>query len=473
MDRDCFTDNSRLKLREQRGLGESNVATGRASAFVKKELVLKPSTTDGLAAEDHKPRGIQPVDFARRSRIGPSLYGVTHALKSIFSNSTSVYFTSGANAEDLGAWFDKRVRDIVGPVAFITADYANFDGTSFLSVGQKAAAGVAILAGIPSGTLHYDYHNRRATVAEFGMRAKYSGANVVLRQVDPTVTSGHDYTTGGNTSVNALVHKLTQRTVYADERWRRTDGVYEPPSDWVQHDDVGSRLRDPAVKEAHAFALLSGKVETATAQRWADAERRVSNIPQDDCPAGAAVMGDDGLVVLPADDARGYLTAFEETSRNFGFIPEARVADGDYDAEFCSSLPWPSADGTVFGPKIGRVISRTGFKRLGDRGAWMGQVRGDALGLAATCNHVPILRAWVAKVLALTSSRKIFNPNDKHKVRAARPHGFTEEAWAFATDRYGLDRGVLEELERQIAGVVAFPVVLTHPAWDVIVRRDS
>jgi hypothetical protein len=100
-------------------------------------------------------------------------------------------------------------------------------------------------------------------------------------------------------------------------------------------------------------------------------------------------------------------------------------------------------------------------------------MRGDVTGLASSCHHVPILRVWVATILRLTPTPRKPVAADEHKVRAARPHGFVEEAWDFASRRYGLSRRTLEDLEAQMSRIEQLPVVLRHPAWRVIVERDA
>lgn len=160
--------------------------------------------------------------------------------------------------------------------------------------------------------------------------------------------------------------------------------------------------------------------------------------------------------------------------RTYGFDYDITVSSPPH-AEFCSMLWWPSRDGTVPGPKPGRVAAKTFWcKKPLRRNKAMRWLRGVALGLRRSSSHVPVLRALVERTLQLTSEvRATVNYEYvEHRFRAARFHEATDETFDFACERYECTRQDLMAMEAQVMEAEHLPFLLHGHLWDVFVERD-
>lgn len=151
-----------------------------------------------------------------------------------------------------------------------------------------------------------------------------------------------------------------------------------------------------------------------------------------------AMVGGDDLVLCvdgPVD-----LTGVWEGLRRAGLKPKPMFRDRLCDLTFYSRLFWPTKDGHVLGPKIGRVLAKQGF-RVNDLppalyDAWR---RGVLLGLEKDVNFIPILRELVHGCLLLVGEGRVLpDRDDKHRPHATDFHEATEETLSFAFERYGM-----------------------------------
>jgi hypothetical protein len=86
-----------------------------------------------------------------------------------------------------------------------------------------------------------------------------------------------------------------------------------------------------------------------------------------------------------------------------GFIAKLKRCGCINDLVFLNNRFYPMDDGSVWlGPKIGRILARSGTAIDIQRLPYV-YLRGNALGLAATVQHVPILREFVQHTVLLTS----------------------------------------------------------------------
>jgi len=182
-----------------------------------------------------------------------------------------------------------------------------------------------------------------------------------------------------------------------------------------------------------------------------------------DAVRAAVVSGDDAMILT--NNVNTVLDRYREG----GFVPV--LAD---DTDFCSQLFWPTQDGTVLGPKIGRLLAKTFVstkpfthtKQL----EWL---RGNALGLRHSCSFVPILRVLIPRLLELTGKGKVWREDGyKYKVRANLRHVACNSTWDFFTNRYGIGEAEVLDMESEIA-CMQLGDVLSHPALVLIVDRDN
>jgi len=142
-----------------------------------------------------------------------------------------------------------------------------------------------------------------------------------------------------------------------------------------------------------------------------------------------------------------------------------------YQIDFLSALAYPSADGVVMGPKIGRLLARLGTASTpqSDYAEYMYSV---AHGLFNLTHHVPILRTLIWKMMSLgTENDKI--EFEHFKMNATAAHGIHSDVYGFVCDRYNVSLSTIDEIEAEITGVWVFPHVWEHPAIIDMIKTDG
>ncbi len=152
------------------------------------------------------------------------------------------------------------------------------------------------------------------------------------------------------------------------------------------------------------------------------------------------VMGDDNLM----RHTGGEVNFFDDLLQ-LGFVTESKYRDSYSEVEFCSSIPVPSLQGTVFVPKPGKLISKFGYFVQPPK------VDSDQL-LYGVCCGLEFLRfiPWYSSLLdGALSSIKIKNVceskcYDKFVGNTEHKYKFEKVDWCEMTDytlmmRYGFD----------------------------------
>jgi hypothetical protein len=222
------------------------------------------------------------------------------------------------------------------------------------------------------------------------------------------------------------------------------------------------------------FRRASGDAQTSVGNTEENAEVTVFSCKTDERPmtigedTAAAVSGDD-LSMLT--DVEPDIKDFCRRSALLGFPVEATISQNLWDFEFCSKLMYPSADGFIPAPKLGRMITKFGWK--------IEKPFEDLRSVASVCLddmwHVPFAREFlqtILRVLPVTKRRKVI-PEDDYKMHVARRHETSPDVWPFLENRYGLTRADHLQFCELLTQVHTFPVVL-RVAWAPrILRRDS
>jgi len=177
------------------------------------------------------------------------------------------------------------------------------------------------------------------------------------------------------------------------------------------------------------------------------------------------IKGDDALIVA----AQGFFPSAAETrsrASQLGLSVTAVVTNRLADVEFASNLPYPSADGTVFAPKIGRTLHRFGWTLS----SAPPDVYGAASSLTETVNHVPFLRQFIE------AHRRLSDPSDlryfRYKMLANTRHSATAETYAFIQERYGLTAALEDGFEEMLREVTSLPAAISWPLVETLVARD-
>jgi hypothetical protein len=182
------------------------------------------------------------------------------------------------------------------------------------------------------------------------------------------------------------------------------------------------------------------------------------------CPVvGAAiVMGDDAVVWT--DNPGAVCDAY----RAGGLEPKVSP-----DLDFCSALFWPTEEGSVLGPKIGRLLGKTFHAMNKMDGGYQPWLRGVCLGLLTSCSHVPILRVLVPHMLGLAGQGPVHRPDDyRYKLRSEQMHVACPTTWEFTQLRYGLSESDVISMEQEVSQL-SLGQALTGERWIDLVRRDA
>jgi hypothetical protein len=117
-----------------------------------------------------------------------------------------------------------------------------------------------------------------------------------------------------------------------------------------------------------------------------------------------AVMGDDVVVLLRVKPDLDHLLGFV---RSMGIESEMTLHQHRANCTFLSALFYPSADGTVLAPMLGRVFARLGWathapgmEKWGTN-KWGRYMYSVARGLQTTVAHVPIMSTYIDRMLSL------------------------------------------------------------------------
>lgn len=154
--------------------------------------------------------------------------------------------------------------------------------------------------------------------------------------------------------------------------------------------------------------------------------------------------GDDWLVLSgrPYDP-----TDFSAAMLRMGFESDFSMTVDVIDIEFCQTLPWPTQHGTVWGPKIGRVLTRLPWAA----GVGKDDPRGVAIGMLTTCSHIPFVRTYLHYVAA--NSPGVDPIEYKFHISAETAHEADEETWAYCMARYHLSPEDEEAFASMLSGV--------------------
>jgi hypothetical protein len=162
------------------------------------------------------------------------------------------------------------------------------------------------------------------------------------------------------------------------------------------------------------------------------------------------VHGDDSLIVIP-----GHLSApaklrlerkFAQYQHSLGFATKMKISESWSQVEYCSSLFWPTEDGYVLGPKIGKRLPKIGFSL---RALKPGEVKGMLLGLQIEAGFVPVIRVYAKHQLSLMRKQAKQDYTDSrsvYKSLAVERHSCSEETAYFFLERYGVDMAEMETL---------------------------
>jgi hypothetical protein len=186
-------------------------------------------------------------------------------------------------------------------------------------------------------------------------------------------------------------------------------------------------------------------------------------------PYGLITLGDDNLFCSPSFNVEVYLRSL----RSLGIDPELTLHTGPaWSASFCSGLFWPTPEGSVWGPKIGRIVAKTTW--LIDPGNTLNPtdwLRTVAKGFVRDTAHIPVLRVFFPTLLRACGPGRTVTPRKSYRPHALASHTACENTWALMAAHYGVTRAEVEDLEKWLERQQP-PALLDHPVLDRIVAVD-
>lgn len=167
-----------------------------------------------------------------------------------------------------------------------------------------------------------------------------------------------------------------------------------------------------------------------------------------------AVNGDDWLVLadreFPPDD-------FHRRMREVGFESSFDQSLDDTRVVFCQTCPYPVGGSVVWGPLIGRVLSRLPWALEHSKD----DPRGVAAGMRVACSHIPFIVDYLDAIARLSGPVEAVS-YDYH-LAAVDSHVADDATYAFVHARYGLTRSDQLEFRRLLASVDKLHVAIDWP----------
>jgi hypothetical protein len=181
-------------------------------------------------------------------------------------------------------------------------------------------------------------------------------------------------------------------------------------------------------------------------------------------------LGDDGFSLVSG--RRGRDPA--EFMQSYGFNIEIEWTTDLAHTGFLSSVFYPTTDGWVLGPKIGRFFGKT-LMEIGSipEREYLGRLKGIARSLE-NCTYIPVMGAWIEWVLENVSAKAIsrFEHADKPRVRPAETHERSESLYEFLARRYDCSPQDLHDLEAEVMEHPVEPYVIDSAVTRIIIEKD-
>jgi hypothetical protein len=189
------------------------------------------------------------------------------------------------------------------------------------------------------------------------------------------------------------------------------------------------------------------------------------------------VNGDDSLVVISRSLTKKRTQELQEfliaQNKALGFRTKCKVRTEWHHVEYCSGLFWPTADGFVLGPKIGRRLPKLGF---GLRELSPSEVTSMISGMTNDLAHLPVLSVYLDKCISLAQKLKIEKKNKKayvdkeaqYKWTCSKKHQRSNATEEFFTARYGFSVDLCESsLRDALAPLQSLTECVHYPMMEI------
>jgi len=191
-------------------------------------------------------------------------------------------------------------------------------------------------------------------------------------------------------------------------------------------------------------------------------------------------LGDDGLK-LQARETVPDVVRKVDAYASVGLVYKMKLHDTEearYNASFCSQLFYPTDEGSVLGPKLGRWIVR---------GCWWydppaytedmlrRMLKGDARARCRLAAHVPFLRLLWRRIAELVEDAGELKSEPRQHYALGmtqRDHEPNNETWAMVNERYGLTRQHEQEYAALLARITALPAIVNFAPFRRAIEVD-
>jgi len=184
------------------------------------------------------------------------------------------------------------------------------------------------------------------------------------------------------------------------------------------------------------------------------------------------VAGDDNLVIT---SAKVNIRRVENEYRALGLQPKLNLV-GQWAAEFCSGRYYPVNEKPyyVHGPKIGRILARTGYShnllKPGTEYSWL---RSVCIGLRKNVQYIPILRVLIKRIIELTEGIMLMPIRDfEFKFNVQGEYTMSDDAYYMVDEVYGLSRDQVDHIEKQLMEITSPTFVFDNDIVKRLVEVD-
>jgi len=147
---------------------------------------------------------------------------------------------------------------------------------------------------------------------------------------------------------------------------------------------------------------------------------------------------------------------WKEGMAGLGFDSEAIYRQSFEELEFCSARLYLTTSGYVFGPKPGKVLAKLGYIINPPIDVTReSMLKGVALGLQKSCNHIPPLKSVITRILQLTQKHEAYYDKKRveHQMVHAQVYETTEEIQLSLEDQYHWSVTMQSEFEASLQGM--------------------
>lgn len=394
-------------------------------AFVKREHMVKSGPE---CLEDIDPRLIQGRTPEYQVATGPWTLAFSKYLAKEWGpdNTSGILYSSGLNANQMGAWFDsciERWKD--ADFEICEDDCSRWDG-SLVPAAIRYELGFYDTYHSPPKRVSQALHCQEKSFGHTPHGVKFS--------VDGTRKSGDGNTSSGNSLLNAHTHASVIVESYCEQS-------IDPMANCQSYPHINM-------------------------------EACRNQVPLKDL-VDMSILGDDNIMIGHGPTLRHLASSTPNKLCRFGLRPKFKLVNR-YTAEYCSGRFWPSTQGTIWGPKIGRVLAKSFYAVQNippqEYASWLKAV---CLGFVKDVSHIPILRVVVARTLDMLTFVSAKPTSEEHRMHAIAPGQPTGETYIMLNQLYGLTKQQIDDIENAILlNFHTLPFDFDHPLLNQIVEID-